>query len=166
MYVPVIHTTCLNINIGTNIRSPVHHTFYMYGQKMFQKKLPVYCIVLLCDWKNIFFRKQKMKQTTINVLKRCQCLFLNIISILYSNNGDFGLHPQIIRIRIVKTKNSALKSDNAQHSLQFLHSCVMCITAPISQHSSTHRRICIKPLLRFTLQCRRPAPLSSVRHSD
>ena len=54
-----------------------------------------------------------MKQTTINVLKRCQCLFLNIISILYSNNGDFGLHPQIIRIRIVKTKNSALKSDTA-----------------------------------------------------
>jgi hypothetical protein len=32
---------------------------------------------------------------------------------LYSNNGDFVLHPQIIRIRIVKTKNSALKSDNA-----------------------------------------------------
>ena len=77
---------------------------------MFPKKT---YIVLLYDWKNIFFRKQKMKQTTINVLKRCQCLFLNIISILYSNNGDFGLHPQIIRIRIVKTKNSALKSDNA-----------------------------------------------------
>ena len=57
------------------------------------------------------------------VLKRCQCLFLNIISVLYSNNGDFGLHPQIIRIRIVKTKNSALKSDNAQYGIQsFIHS--------------------------------------------
>ena len=47
--------------------------------------------------KIVFFRKTKDEMTTIynkHVIKRCQCLFLNIyiISVLYSNNGDFGLH--------------------------------------------------------------------------
>jgi len=34
------------------------------------------------------------------------------------------LHPQIIRIRIVKTKNSALKSDN-EYEIENVHTCIL-----------------------------------------
>ena len=61
------------------------------------------CIVVW--WKNIFFRKQKLKYTTVNVIIWCLCLCLNITTILLSFYSDFYAHSPIIRIRNMFLKN-------------------------------------------------------------
>ena len=74
-------------------------------------KKNLYCIVV---WlKKYFFSKTKDEidyskcYKTISMPFSWYYIFFELIQ------RDFGLHLPIIRIRIIKTKNSALKSDNA-----------------------------------------------------
>ena len=78
-------------------------------KKCFQKKPILYCWWL----KKYFFSKTKgeidygKRYKTISMPFSWYYIFFELIQ------RDFGLHLPIIRIRIIKTKNSALKSDNA-----------------------------------------------------
>ena len=76
-------------------------------------KKNLYCIVV---WlKKYFFSKTKDEidyskcYKTISMPFSWYYIFFELIQ------RDFGLHLPIIRIRIIKTKNSALKSDNARY---------------------------------------------------
>ena len=66
-----------------------------------KKKSWLYCTMM----KKYFFRKQKLKYTTVNVIIWCLCLCLNITTILLSFYSDFYAHSPIIRIRNMFLKN-------------------------------------------------------------
>ena len=81
-------------------------------------KKNLYCIVV---WlKKYFFSKTKDEidyskcYKTISMPFSWYYIFFELIQ------RDFGLHLPIIRIRIIKTKNSALKSDNALNLVHVL----------------------------------------------
>ena len=78
-------------------------------KKCFQKKPILYCWWL----KKYFFSKTKGEIDYSKCYKMISMPFSWYYIFFEHIQRDFGLHLPIIRIRIIKTKNSALKSDNA-----------------------------------------------------
>jgi hypothetical protein len=72
-----------------------------------------------------------MKYTTKNDLKQCQCLFLNILSVLYSNNGAFGLHLPILELELQQPEIPLSKIGHAPSQVPHVRcpAVYMCVTA-------------------------------------
>ena len=67
---------------------------------------------------------------TINVINRYQCLLLDIISVLNSNNGDFGLKFR----SEIGHNDSHHNSHNTQHNTQ--HIATLTLGTPTTTHKS------------------------------
>ena len=88
-------------------------------------KKNLYCIVV---WlKKYFFSKTKDEIDYSKCYKTISMPFSWYYIFFEHIQRDFGLHLPIIRIRIIKTKNSALKSDNAQMCVRLIvRTCATC----------------------------------------